>query len=173
MITIDAAKCSGCRRCEVNCSFFRTGRVGRAKARVRVVKVEEIGLDFPVSCRQCRERYCLKCPESAIEIGPLGQVIVSPTLCTVCGACVQNCPIGAIELVDEIPYVCDLCGGDPKCVGACTLGAISFEPNLIESVSLESFKAESRGLSPEEKRTLYAMAIFREIRDRWMGEGRS
>ncbi len=130
MIVIDGSICSGCRRCEVNCSFFRTGRVGRAKSRVKVVKVEEIGLDFPVTCRQCQERYCLNCPESAIEVGTLGQVIVSPTICNACGVCETLCPIGAVELVEEIPYVCDLCGGETRCVKECNLGAIRFEPGL-------------------------------------------
>ena len=172
MINIDMAKCSGCRRCEVNCSFFRTGSVGRAKARVKVVKIEEIGLDYPVSCRQCRERYCLKCPESAIEIGSFGQVIVSPTLCISCGTCEKLCPIGAIELVGDIPFVCDLCGGDPRCVKQCTLGAIVFEPEIFEAVTLEEFKKNARGLDPEEKRVRYALASFKKLRDRWLEERR-
>ena len=168
MIVIDAAKCSGCRRCEVYCSFFRTGAVGRAKARVRVVKMEEIGLDFPVVCQQCRERYCTKCPESAIEIGPQGQVIVSPTLCVSCGACQTRCPIGAIELVGGVPYVCDLCGGKPSCVRQCSLGAITYHPELVGEVSLEPFKKRTRGLSPEEKRMLFAKEVSKALRDEWL-----
>jgi Fe-S-cluster-containing hydrogenase component 2 len=167
MITLDLAKCSGCSRCEVNCSFFHSGKIGRSGARIKVVKIEDIGIDYPVVCQQCRERYCTRCPEKAIEIGPLGQVIVSPTLCTACGTCEILCPIGAIELYEEIPHVCDLCGGDPRCVRACTLDAIRFEKDISETVGLKGFKKGSRGLGPEEKRLRYAMRLSRELREKW------
>ena len=167
MITLDLAKCSGCRRCEVHCSFFHSGKVGRNGARIKVVKIEGIGIDFPVVCQLCRERYCTKCPEAAIQIGYLGQVVVSPTLCTVCGICETLCPSGAIEVFDDIPYVCDLCGGDPRCVKACTMNAISFEPQISETVSLKEFKKGSRRLTPEEKRVRFALSSVHELRDKW------
>ena len=72
MITLDLSKCSGCSRCEVNCSFFHSGKIGRSGARIKVVKIEDIGIDYPVVCQQCRERYCTKCPEKAIEVGVTG-----------------------------------------------------------------------------------------------------
>lgn len=172
MITLELAKCSGCSRCEVNCSFFHTGKVGRSGARVIVVKIEEIGIDYPVFCQHCQERYCAKCPEKAIEIGPLGQVIVSPTLCTACGTCEILCPIGAIELHEEIPHVCDLCGGEPRCVAACTLDAIHYDPDISEAVSLKKFKKGTRHLSPEEKRLRYAVESAQELRNQWVAERR-
>ena len=168
MITVDATKCSGCRRCEVNCSFFHSAKVGRGGARIKVVKIEGLGIDFPVVCQLCEERHCTRCPESAIQIGGLGQVVVSPTLCTACLACENLCPIGAIEVFDGIPYVCDLCGGDPRCVEACTMGAISFEPESVGVVSLKAFEEGSRGRTPEEKRVRFALASCRELRDRWV-----
>jgi len=170
MITLDPSKCSGCSRCQVHCSFFHSGRVGRSGARIKVVKVEETGIDFPVVCQQCRERYCTKCPEKAIEVGSLGQVIVSPTLCTVCGTCEIMCPIGAIEICDEIPLVCDLCGGDPRCVKACTLDAIHYKPSSGDSVSLKAYKQGSRNMSTEEKRVRFALDCAEEMRRRWVAE---
>jgi len=172
MITLELARCSGCSRCEVHCSFFHSGKIGRSGARIKVVKIEDSGIDFPVVCRQCRERYCTKCPEKAIEIGALGQVIVSPTLCTACGTCETMCPIGAIELYEEIPHVCDLCGGDPRCVKACTLDAIQYEPDVTERVSLKEFKKGSRHLNPEAKRLRYALASAKDLRDQWNAERR-
>ena len=172
MITLELARCSGCSRCEVHCSFFHSGKIGRSGARIKVVKIENIGIDFPVVCQQCQERYCTKCPEKAIEIGSLGQVIVSPTLCTACGTCEIMCPIGAIELYEEIPHVCDLCGGDPRCVKACTLDAIHYEPDVIERVSLKEYKKGSRNLNPEEKRLRYALASAQDLRDHWVAERR-
>ncbi len=170
MITLDLSRCSGCRRCEVNCSFFHSGKISRNSARIKVVQIEELGIDFPVVCQQCKERYCVKCPESAIEIGPLGQVVVSPTLCTACGICEKHCPIGAVELYDDIPFVCDLCGGDPRCVKECTLDAIYYDPKVIESVSVKPYKKDSKGLTPEEKRLRYARALAHALRARWVAE---
>ena len=173
MIIVDLEKCSGCRRCEVHCSFFHSGRVGRNGSRIKVVKIEELGMDFPVVCRQCRERYCTKCPESAIRIGPYGQVSISPKLCTACGTCQKFCPIGAIELFNDIPHVCDLCGGDPHCVKACTMGAISFDPDTVEHVSLKVFKKGSLKLSPEQKRIHFALSIFKPLREKWVSARRA
>jgi Fe-S-cluster-containing hydrogenase component 2 len=156
----------------VNCSFFHSGKIGRSGARIKVVKIEDIGIDYPVVCQQCRERYCTKCPEKAIQVDSLGQVIVSPTLCTACGTCEILCPIGAIELFEEIPLVCDLCGGDPRCVKACTLDAIHYDPEVTGAISLKDFKKSSRGLNPEEKRLRYVIALSQELRDRWVAERR-
>ena len=172
MITLELAKCSGCSRCEVNCSFFHSGKIGRSGARIKVVKVEDIGIDYPLVCQQCSERYCTKCPEKAIELGPLGQIIVSPTLCTACGTCELLCPIGAIELYEEIPLVCDLCGGDPRCVKACTLDAIHYEADVSGAVNLKEFKKTSRRLGPEEKRLRYVMTLSQGLRDSWIAERR-
>ena len=173
MITLDLAKCSGCSRCEVNCSFFHSGKIGRSGARIKVVKIEEIGIDYPLVCQQCPERYCTGCPDKAIQIGSLGQIIVSPTLCTACGTCEILCPIGAIELYEEIPLVCDLCGGDPRCVKACTLDAIHYEPDVTEAVDLKEFKKGSRGLDPEEKRLRYVLRCAEQLRRNWIAERRA
>jgi len=157
----------------VNCSFFRTGKTGRSLSRIKVVKVEEIGVDFPVVCQLCKERFCIRCPHGAIQIGDLGQVIISPTLCNACGVCERSCPIGGIELYQEIPYVCDLCGGEPQCVKECNLGAILFEPEKKEAVSLRKWKNKSRGLSPEEKRLHFTLSRARSLRREWIGLRRS
>ena len=170
MITLDLSRCSGCRRCEVNCSFFHSGKISRNSARIKVVQIESQGIDFPVVCQHCKERYCTKCPESAIQIGPLGQVIVSATLCTSCGICETLCPIGAIELYNDIPHVCDLCGGDPRCVKECTLDAICYDPDITEKVSLKSYKKASRRLSPEAKRVRYAELSAKALRKQWLAE---
>ena len=168
MIVIDASRCSGCSRCEVNCSFFHSGKISRSGARIKLVKIESIGIDLPVVCQHCRERYCNRCPESAIEIGPYGQIIVSPTLCTVCGTCEKLCPIGAIEIYNEIPHVCDLCGGNPKCVNECPMGAITFEKETTEIKSLEKYKKPAKGLKPEEKRLQYVIDSTKELRKQWV-----
>ncbi|MDM8521922.1 4Fe-4S dicluster domain-containing protein [Desulfococcaceae bacterium HSG8] len=167
MIEIDPSVCSGCSRCEVNCTFFHTGKVGRSMSRIKVVKIEEKGIDFPVVCRQCRERYCTRCPSSAITLGKLGQVIVSATLCDSCGVCESLCPVGAIELHEGLPYVCDLCGGTPNCVKECSMGAIRFEKEVSDHVSLSEFKKKSAKLSPESKRFIYVEETTQALRNEW------
>ena len=165
MIVIDVSRCSGCRACETACSFYHTGRVGRGLARIKVVKIEGQGIDAPVACRQCAERPCLKCPEGAIEVGPLGQIIVSPTMCTGCGVCEKLCPVGAIELYEDIPRVCDLCGGQPRCVEACRMEALRHEP---EAGGESYAHRKPKGMTPEAKRVAHAEEEARAIREVWL-----
>ena len=126
MIQIDLSKCTGCKRCETTCAFSHTEKVNSNLARIKVLNLYEIGIDGPIVCQQCQERYCMACPVDALSIGSKGQIVLSPTLCTLCGACERNCPIGAIETFDESVYVCDLCGGDPVCAKFCPTKALEF-----------------------------------------------
>lgn len=167
MIQVDLSKCTGCRSCETACSFYRTGKVSRHLSRIKVMHIYETGIDGPVTCVQCDERYCLSCPENALKIGDMGQVIVSPTICTRCEVCVTKCPIGAIELFDDIVYVCDLCGGRPRCVEACTEGAILFKPDSSNGRSLAEIKGRTKGMNPSEKRREYIESLGEEIREKW------
>ena len=165
MLVLDLSKCSGCLRCEVNCAFHHTGKVSRSSARIKVVKMEERGIDFPVFCQLCMERHCTECPRSAITIGPCGEIRVDVDLCTGCGDCEELCPIGALEIHEEIPLVCDLCEGEPRCVEACTMGALSFEPTLQEAVSLQGLADR---LTPEERRVRFAFSSSQAVREGWI-----
>jgi carbon-monoxide dehydrogenase iron sulfur subunit len=167
LIQVDLGKCTGCKKCEVACSFFHTGKVSNRLARIKVLNLYEIGIDGPVVCVQCKERYCLNCPEEALTVGSQGQIVVSPTMCTLCEACEQSCPIGAIAICDDIVYVCDLCGGKPKCVEACTEGAISFVREEAKGPSLKTIKKETRKMSPTQKRQFYLKRNGVALREKW------
>ncbi|MCK5056413.1 MAG: hypothetical protein KAT34_07155 [Candidatus Aminicenantes bacterium] len=201
MIKVDIGKCTGCRMCETACSFFHTGAINRHMSRIKVIHHYGTGVDGPVLCRQCEERYCMDCPSNALSIGALGQVIASPTLCTLCKGsatptakgtastltgghnkkvyfsgklsqgiskkCERNCPIGAIEIFNDIVYVCDLCGGSPRCVAACSEGALSFVPEEKETISLQNLVIESKKMNPTEKRSLYIAEQGQKLRDTW------
>ncbi len=170
MIKVDLSKCTGCRRCEAACAFFHTGRINPLLARIKVIHLYESGIDGPVVCQQCLERYCLKCPENALSLGPQGEVICSPTVCNLCGVCEKACPIGAIEIFSEFVYVCDLCGGDPKCIPACTEGALRFDPDEKDRVSLAEVKKETQGQTPVQKREFFLRKTGRKLREGWEGK---
>lgn len=127
----------------------------------------EIGIDGVVVCVQCKERYCDCCPENAITIGSLGEVVVSQTLCTLCGACVKVCPIGAIEIYNDFVYVCDLCGGRPRCIEACKEGAITYEADKTPHPSLAALKKETKKMNPSQKQYFYLKKLGLEERKRW------
>jgi len=166
LIQVDLNKCTGCKKCEVACSFFHTGKVSNRLARIKVLNLYELGIDGPVVCIQCEEKYCLKCPEDALSLGSLGQIVVSPTVCTLCVLCEKACPIGAIKIYDDIVYVCDLCGGKPKCVEACTEGAITFAERE-HGPYLDAIKKETNKMSPNQKRLYYLKKLGVSLREKW------
>jgi len=71
-------------------------------------------------------------------------------------------------LHEEIPYVCDLCGGDPRCVRECNLGAILFEPEKREAVSLEEWAGKNKNLSSDEKRLRFTLSQADHLRKEWI-----
>jgi len=167
MIEVDPSRCSGCRACEVACSFFHSGSVGRRTSRIHVVNIYETGVDAPVTCVQCAERFCLRCPEQALRIGALGQMVFSPARCAACGKCARRCPIGAIELTGDVVYVCDLCGGTPRCVEACDLGALRLVRGTREPISLGDRRDRAKGLNPSERRRAYVEQRTVALRRSW------
>ncbi|WP_371805054.1 4Fe-4S dicluster domain-containing protein [Candidatus Lokiarchaeum ossiferum] len=168
MIEIDLSKCTGCRQCETTCAFLRSGKSSRNLSRIKIMSSYSTGIDGPIVCQQCQERYCVQsCSFNALTVGTIGQVIISPTICTRCGACERSCPIGAIEEYHGIYYVCDLCGGRPQCVDVCTEHAIEYKPEKIETVSLSTFKQNSKGMTVSERRFSYISAKGNEIRKNW------
>ncbi|UCD57986.1 MAG: 4Fe-4S dicluster domain-containing protein [Candidatus Hydrogenedentota bacterium] len=167
MIRVDIGKCTGCKRCETVCAFFHTGRISNRLARIKVLNLYNTGIDAPIVCVQCSERYCMQCPSNALTIGRFGQVIASPTLCTNCGTCEKNCPIGAIELFNDLVYVCDFCGGEPKCIEACTEGAITRDDQEVEHTSLSVYIQETKEMNPSQKRHVYLSALSSDLRNKW------
>jgi len=170
VIRVDISKCTGCKKCEAVCAFFRTGKINNRLSRMKVLNIYETGIDGPVVCIQCKERFCDCCPEKAISIGALNQMIVSPTMCTACGVCVKACPIGAMEIFNDIAYVCDLCGGRPRCIEACTEGAIQYETETGVQPSLADFRKKTKKMNPSEKRYSYLKYLGSTLRKRWRRE---
>lgn len=121
--------CTGCRRCELACSFKHEGKYWPEASRVRVDKDERKGIDFPFVCRQCGTAKCVE----ACALGALSRdsatkaVIVDRAKCAKCYACRTACPFHAIHVDAEgLPLICDLCGGEPACAEGCPTGALRF-----------------------------------------------
>ncbi len=122
-------KCSGCRICELVCSYEHFGVFNPKKSAIRILSLfPEPAINYPVVCKQCAVPKCAEaCPVHAIYRKD-GIVHIDYEKCIGCGACAQACPFGAIFMHPDIkhPIKCDLCGGDPKCVEKCPTGAITF-----------------------------------------------
>jgi Fe-S-cluster-containing hydrogenase component 2 len=127
-LVINAALCTGCRACEMGCSFSHESLYSPSLARLHVVKLEGVGVDKPVICLRCAKAPCAAaCPEQAILQDPGTKVVrVDADRCVGCGLCVEACVSGVIQLHPnrEIPLLCDLCGGDPECAKRCPTGAL-------------------------------------------------
>jgi len=129
-LVIDPGKCTGCKQCEMACSYENEGEFNVAKSRIRVFDFHEEGKMVPYTCTQCAEAWCQQaCPVNAITTDPLSLVkVVHENLCVGCKVCTIACPFGTINYVQETGKVqkCDLCGGEPACAEACPTGAITY-----------------------------------------------
>ena len=132
-LLIHPGKCTGCRMCEMICSFRDRDNFNPQRSKVRVRKNEALGIDLPILCLHCADAPCSRiCPAGAIQKGPQNIVNVDPSLCDGCQVCVENCPYGAIRYEDDRILKCDLCGEKPLCVAWCPTQAISFEEVPLE-----------------------------------------
>lgn len=130
-LVVNPDACTGCESCMLECSFQHEGAFGLDHARIQVERREVSATFRPRVCIQCEERHCIAaCPVGALSIHPdTGAIRVDGDLCTGCGLCERACPHGGIHFVQGVksPFVCDLCGGEPKCIAMCRKAqAISF-----------------------------------------------
>jgi carbon-monoxide dehydrogenase iron sulfur subunit len=139
-LIFNANYCTGCRECELVCSFKHESKFNPKKARIRVLSIYPTpGIDFAVICQHCEDPPCAKvCPQGAIGRDERsGAITLSKKQCFGCGLCIEACPFGAILFDEdkERAYKCDLCKGNPKCVQYCAYGALTFDEinNEIEA----------------------------------------
>ncbi len=136
VLFFDPQKCNGCGDCEKACSLTHTGETNPIKSRVRVINLEN-DCYLPMSCQQCEDSPCRKiCPNEAIyKENDHVRIVIDYSKCVGCRMCVFACPFGAMKFHEENgrPYKCDLCEGEPVCVGACEPGAVIYkESHLIQ-----------------------------------------
>jgi len=118
----DPTKCTGCGTCELVCALEKEKKFKPSLSRIKVNRLFGI-LNFVSACRFCENAPCVAaCPTNALtQSEDTGVILVESEKCNGCGWCIQACSYGAVTLHPEATSVliCDLCGGEPKCVEWC------------------------------------------------------
>ena len=152
VVLCDPVLCAGCRTCEAICSSKRYGFVSPTLSlltvdRKRQQAVWTTGLYYAETCHHCAETistpWCVEaCPESAISIAAKGAYgdtrarVIDETACVGCKSCYYACPYGMIVFDEgrEVATKCDLCSGNPYCVQACPVGALSYYKPWVDKI---------------------------------------
>lgn len=162
-IVVDYSKCSGCRYCELWCSFSHEGVFSSSLSRITIVKDDRIGLDYPVVCNQCDPAPCIEaCFQNALVRDEHGIIRLIEDKCIGCKLCFDACPYGAVKIhpIKSKPLICDLCDGNPVCISKCPTNALKLYP--IETITFlkEDFKVFDNAYQ-------YAISRFKELIKRW------
>jgi carbon-monoxide dehydrogenase iron sulfur subunit len=128
MIFIDPRKCTGCKTCEMVCSFANEQKFSFEKSRIRNQGDPKDAFFLSTTCLQCEDAPCARvCPAEALT-NVDGVIKVDAARCFGCKICMLACPFGNIRFDREAgtSVKCELCGGDPQCVAFCPTGALQF-----------------------------------------------
>ncbi len=131
ILSIDHAKCTGCRNCELACSIAHFHEFNPARSRIQILKDEGMNLITPMVCLQCEMPLCNSaCPTGAIRYNEHGVLYVHRDDCIGCMSCVTACVYGGISIDPKTRKAmkCNLCWGTPACVKACEYRAIEYVP---------------------------------------------
>ncbi len=142
IITMDTTKCVGCRNCELACAYMNSNTsCERTYSKIRVNHYIDEQTLIPLTCLHCEEAWCLNvCPAAAISRDEnTGAVIIDSDKCAGCKMCILACPYGNIQFdeKDLVSTKCNLCEGNPRCVGHCVGAALNYE-------DVESFNERAR-----------------------------
>lgn len=148
-ILVDVDRCSGCRLCEMVCSFNNENAFGSSISKITVIKEDKFGLDLPIVCWHCNPCNAMEsCPTEALERNEEGLVFVNDEKCTGCKKCLETCIIGAIKLHPQrnTPLICNQCDGNPLCVEKCPTKALTYtetktqQPRLPNQIIKEALR---------------------------------
>ena len=150
-VSCDNDKCVGCSICEYACSFEKERVFNPLKSRIRSVRIGQT-FNTAITCKACVDVACIKaCPEKAIGRSPeTGALLVDDEKCKGCPWCIEACEYGAITVNPGThkAMICDMCGGDPKCVGFCPEGALSLAGNSSDKIVTGDIGCYTLGVLP-------------------------
>jgi Fe-S-cluster-containing hydrogenase component 2 len=129
-IAIDISKCTGCGQCVYACAFKHVGAFDAKASCIQLARWENRSLSVPVLCHQCENTPCVAvCPVDALTIdSQTGAIILGKEVCIQCDLCISDCPHKIIRKTDDgFPFICDLCGGEPRCVEVCYPSALTYD----------------------------------------------
>lgn len=160
--------CTGCNRCTSACSATHEGVFRPARSRVHINNFSFEGYSVPSVCFQCPNASCHKaCPVDAISRNELDVVVVDQEICIGCGACVEACPYGMIDLGDSgKSYKCNYCDDAPACASECPRSALVYlEPKELIKIKGLQMKQRSQEGTPREKRLNLGKAVLKANRE--------
>ncbi len=155
-MAIDTKLCVGCSDCVVACQLENDVPLGYCRDWI----VEVTDGTFPnleaeirsERCNHCDNSPCVRCcPTGASHYAEGGIVLVEPTKCIGCAACIESCPYDA-RFTNPKGYAdkCTFCvhriekGQDPACVSVCPTHCMIFgnldDPNSEISIALRTRK---------------------------------
>ena len=150
-VDCDSEKCVGCDICEYACSFEKEKVFNPLKSRIRSVRIGQIQ-NTAVTCKGCIDAPCiLACPEKAIsQAKKTGAIIIDESKCKGCDWCIDACKYGAITLhpISRKAIVCDICGGDPKCIPICPESALSLTGKSNDKIVTGDIGCYTLGVLP-------------------------